>query len=98
MDINSLFRKIKTISKVGLNPYLEGLYNFNNPKPEIECLAVQRLVKCLGCKFYVDEPNELLSVKNDKIVDLNGKMCGNCECILSYLVRQNQKICKKWQK
>lgn len=93
-----LSSKIKTILTQGIDPFLEGKHNFEKPKHEIELLAKERAITCLGCRYYKDEPIDFLRVKDDKITELSGKSCGKCGCVLPYKTRQSKSICKRWQK
>lgn len=88
-----MFKKIKSLSKHGLDPIKEGMHNFKNPTDEVENLAKERLKKC-NC--LVDEPISWLRVEDKRIPELSNKMCGECECTAAYLFRQNIKICKQW--
>lgn len=92
----SLFKKIKSVAKNGIKPIQEGKNNFINPKPLIEQNALKRAEKCLECKNYSDEPIDMFKVVDERVPELSKKMCDGCGCPLSYLLRQNIKICKKW--
>lgn len=92
----SLFKKIKTISKTGFDPYLEGKKNYNRNNAEIEALAKRRAEICVNCKLYSHEPIKSLRIDDKRISTLHHKMCGDCGCSLPYLLRQQSKICQKW--
>lgn len=93
----SVFKKIKSLAKNGIKPVQQGIENFNNIDPKVEAQAISRSKICNGCENYVDEPVDFLSVKEERIPVLSEKMCNECGCALSYLLRQNIKICKYWK-
>ena len=102
--LTSLIKKAKTIIIDGLEPYEEGRYFFENPNEIIEDLAKERLPICLGCNYFIEEPNSLFKVggkygakTEDIISELTNKSCNKCGCILSYKVRQIIQPCEKWQ-
>ena len=90
--------KLKTIIKEGVkdvaDAYIEGKYNFDNPTPEIEQLAKERLKTCNGC--LVREPIKFLRVEDERIPELSNKMCDECGCTAAYKFRQNSIKCKRW--
>lgn len=91
-----LSSKIKTLLTDGLDPYLEGKHNFNNPVEEVEALAKERAKICIGCRYFKTEPIEMFRVVDERIPELTNKSCGLCGCIESYKLRQSIKVCKKW--
>lgn len=93
-----LSSKIKTLLLEGVEPYEVGKQNFDNPEPEVEALAKQRAITCIGCRYFKDEPIDFFRVTDERIPELSGKSCGKCGCIESYKLRQSISICKKWQK
>ena len=90
----SIFKKIKSVLKDGVEPIDEGTENFQNGS--MEETAIERAKVCAGCESRVKEPIPMFRVKDAKIPLLSERMCENCGCPLSYLLRQNIKICKKW--
>lgn len=94
----SAIGKANTLLDVGIDPFLIGKENFENPKTEIEKLAIERKDICLTCSNYEDEPIESCQVTDNGIPELTNKMCGDCFCILSYKLRQSIDKCDKWQK
>lgn len=94
----SMFKKIKTILKDGVEPFIEGVDNYKLDDPIIEKEAIRRAKICNGCEFYKDEPISFLKIADSRTPILHHKMCGDCSCALPFLARQNQKICVKWQK
>lgn len=94
----SLFKKIKTISKDGMDSVFMGMENYNNPDPCIEGLAKERSKTCMGCPLFNNESISFLKIKDKRIPVLDGMMCGECGCSSPYLLRQNIKICKKWKR
>lgn len=96
--IKSASGKALTLAEDGIEPFLEGKYNFENEYTEVEKLAKSRKEICIDCEMYEDEPLESCQVNDERIPELTNKMCGDCLCILSYKLRQSQTKCKKWQK
>jgi len=96
--MSSLFKKINSVAKHGIKPIEKGRNNYQLNIPEIEQLAAERLKTCLECENYADEPISFLKVKDKRLEKLSEKMCNNCGCALPYLLRQSDKICKKWKR
>lgn len=90
--------KFETILKVGLKPYNEGKKNFNDPIPEVEDLARERLEICKRCPHFKKEPISFFRVKDERIKGFSEMMCGDCGCELPYKSRQSITICKKWKR
>jgi len=90
----SIFKKIKSVLKDGVEPIDEGMANFQNES--MESAASERAKVCAGCESRVKEPISMFRVEDKKIPLLSERMCDECGCPLSYLLRQNIKICKKW--
>lgn len=97
-QLKSLTKKAKTLLKVGIEPYELGKANFEHPTPCIEKLAKQRAEICKGCEHFQEEPIEQFQVFDSRIPELSKMYCEGCGCISSYKLRQNIKICDKWQK
>lgn len=93
-----LLSKIKTLAQDGLDPFIKGKRNFDNQVDEIESLAKERAETCKGCRYFKDEPIQWLRVEDKSILELSGKSCGKCGCVLSYKTRQSIKTCSKWSK
>lgn len=91
-------KKAKTILKDGIKPFKEGKKNFDNPVPEIEALARERLEVCRGCEHFKKEPISFFRVKDERIKGFSEMMCGECGCELPYKSRQSVTICKKWKR
>ncbi len=92
--------KLKTIlnnPKQTADAFREGVKNYNNPKPEIENLALRRLEICKGCPHFQKEPISFLRIKDERLTDANEMMCGDCGCELPYKLRQSKSVCKKWE-
>lgn len=94
----SMFKKIKTISKNGLEPINEGKENYFSDLPVVELLALERAKECGMCPNFVDEPIDMFKIQDKRIKELSNKMCDECGCSIPYLLRQNIKICKNWEK
>lgn len=92
-----MFKKMKSFYKVGLEPFMEGKKNYETPKESVEAKAARRAEECAKCLHYEDEPIKMFQIQDERIPQLSKKMCGECSCSLPYLLRQSQKICKKWQ-
>lgn len=92
----SIFKKIKSIGRFGLEPIEEGMANHALKDKPIEEKAVRRALTCVSCPNYVDEPIDLFKIKDERIPELDGKMCDECGCALPYLLRQDLKVCTKW--
>ncbi len=94
----SIFKKIKSLTKNGLEPLEEGLANYKLNIPRIENKAQQRSLECIGCKSFVIEPIDLFKIEDERLPELSDRMCDECGCASPYLLRQDVKICKKWKK
>lgn len=92
----SVFKKIKSIFNNGIEPIEQGITNYNLNIKDIELKANQRAKSCLDCINFVDEPIDFLKIKDERITELDSKMCNDCGCALPYLLRQDIKICKYW--
>lgn len=96
--------KFQTLLKDGLDPYLEGKKNFKSQSKDWDKTAKKRLETCRDCPLFVNEKNGLFKkgglygVKEDeRIVELENKICGDCGCISTYKLRQSISICNKWK-
>jgi hypothetical protein len=96
--MGSLFKKIKSIGKYGLEPLEEGMANYQLDNSEIEKKASERALECLSCHNFEEEPIDLFKIIDDRIPEISEMMCGDCGCALPYLLRQDIKICKIWRK
>jgi len=96
--MSSLFKKINSVAKNGIKPLEKGRKNYQLNIPEIELIASERLKTCLECGNYTEEPISFLKVKDKRLEKLSEKMCNDCGCALPYLLRQSDKICKKWKR
>jgi hypothetical protein len=94
--VSSAKGKTLTIIQDGVEPFLEGKFNFENKNLDIELLASERKEICLTCDYYEEEPIESCQVTDKNIPELTNKMCGDCFCILSYKLRQSKIKCSKW--
>lgn len=94
--MGSLFKKIRSVAKNGLDPITEGKENYFANIASIEIKALERAKECGMCPNFVDEPIELFKVRDKRIKELSNKMCDECGCSMPYLLRQDKKICKKW--
>lgn len=95
--MGSLFKKIKSIAKHGIDPILEGEKNYKANIEPIERLALKRSLVCQNCINFVEEPIDIFKVKDERIKELSDMMCDHCGCAEAYLLRQNKKICKLWK-
>lgn len=95
--MRSFNKKITTLLNVGIDPYKEGKGNFDNPINEVEELANKRLLDCIKCPNFVDEPIDFLRVKDKRIKELSNKMCDLCGCTLPYKLRQSIEKCELWK-
>jgi hypothetical protein len=95
--LKSGLKKINTLSKVGIDPFIEGKKNFDNPIIEIETLAQARALTCLSCDKFQKEPIEFLRVVDIRIPELSEMFCDDCGCTSSYKLRQSISKCKLWQ-
>lgn len=75
-----------------------GIFYFNNPDDEVEALAKDRVNTCKDCEHIEEETISFLRVNDKRITEASGKMCGDCGCVLSYKLRQNDEVCKYWKK
>ncbi len=96
--LNSSIRKAKTLLTDGVDPYIEGKFNFEHPSEDNETLAKERSQTCEGCRFYKLEPIDFFRVTDENIPALSDMSCGKCGCVLSYKTRQSIKKCKKWER
>jgi len=88
--------KFQTILKQGLDPYKEGKKNFKSGSVAWDEKAKERLKICLGCEHFNKEPISFLRIKDERIPEISGKMCGDCGCELPYKLRQSISLCEKW--
>ena len=95
--MGSIFKKIKSISKNGLSPIIQGEKNYKSNLKPIEDKAMLRADTCKRCEDFIDEPLDIFKVKDERLPYLSEKMCDECGCAIPYLLRQNKKICKKWK-
>lgn len=95
--LKSIAKKVKTITKKGLEPYEVGKSNFEHPTPCIEKLAQQRAEICKGCEFFKQEPIEQFQVVDSRIPVLSKMYCEDCGCISSYKLRQSIDECDRWR-
>jgi len=95
--MRSFKKKITTLLNVGIDPYKEGKGNFDNPLIEVEELANTRLLECIKCPNFVEEPIDFLRVKDERIKELSNKMCNDCGCTLAYKLRQSIEKCELWK-
>lgn len=95
--LKSAIGKANTISKVGIDPFLEGKNNFDNPTEYFEQLAIKRAAVCLGCPLMKVEPIEQFQIIDIRIPELSKMMCGDCYCELPLKTRQNIKVCDNWK-
>lgn len=93
-----LATKLKTLLNVGLDPFRIGKHNFEFSVDEIEALAKERALKCMGCRYFKKEPVDFLRVEDKRIPELSEMSCGKCGCLLPYKARQSIKPCSKWLK
>lgn len=93
--MQSFKKKIVSLVSSGLDPYIEGKRNFENPIQEMEDLAKERLK---DCNCLVTEPIDFLRVSEERIPELSNMMCDECGCTASYKFRQSIKKCEKWLK
>lgn len=75
-----------------------GILNFKTGNKKAQELAKERFENhCKSCKFSIEEPIPELRVDDKQILELSGKTCGDCGCILSYKLRQSVKKCSRWE-
>ena len=94
--MGSIFKKIKSLAKHGIEPLEVGMMNYKREDIDIDLKAIERSKECVMCVNYVDEPIDFLSIEDKRIESLSKKMCDDCGCALPYLLRQDIKICKLW--
>lgn len=95
--MSSIFKKIKSLSKNGIEPINRGKTNYILNDIDVELKAFERFDECSSCVNFVDEPIDFLKIKDERITGLSDKMCNECGCGLPYLLRQDIKICNKWK-
>ena len=100
-SIKSITKKATTIIKngsSGIKAIQQGFENYNNYNQQIEDLANERVKNCVNCIHYKKEPNELLKVDDELIIEADEMMCNDCGCSLPYKLRQTIIKCDKWTK
>ena len=100
-NIKSVIKKFTTVVKngsSGLEAIKEGVTNHYNYNKEVEILAGERVKVCVSCIHYKEEPNNLLKVNDDLIIEADQMMCNDCGCSLPYKLRQTIIKCDKWTK
>ena len=76
--------------------FTEGLKNLKFPKEKVERIAKLRAEKAMEC--IKNKPQlKMLSVTDKNIPKLSGRMCSDCKCNISILIRQDSKICECWK-
>jgi hypothetical protein len=96
--MQSFRKKIGSILTNGIEPISEGVSNYNNPKPDTESLAKDRLSICASCPMFKTEPIPFLRVKDERLPEASDMFCDDCGCTLPYKLRQSLSLCKKWEK
>ena len=92
----SIIKKIKTISKSGIDPIIAGKRNYEANIPEIEKKARERYEKIKENAKFVPEPIDMFRVTDERIPELSNMMWDDCGCAMPYLLRQDIKIYKEW--
>lgn len=94
--MGSIFKKVKSVLKNGIEPIEQGRENYLSGS--MEEVAKNRALICQDCPAgnFVNEPIDFLKVEDTRIPELSNKMCNECGCASPYLLRQNIKICKYW--
>lgn len=95
--IKSLIQKANTIIQSGSQPLMDGYHNYNNPNPDIEEIAGERLSICITCPHYQDEEIKMFQIDDKLLPMASNKKCNDCGCILSYKIRQLVIRCNKWK-
>lgn len=96
--LSSGFKKAGSLLKHGLDPVAEGMRNFETPITEVETLAEQRALTCMGCPKFQTEPIESFRVIDERIPELSNMFCDACGCTTSYKLRQSLIVCPLWEK
>lgn len=94
----SIATKTKTILEYGIDAFVQGKRNYENPTNKIEKLAKERFKTCVDCVFFKKEPVDFLRIQDKYITELSGMYCEDCGCSLTYKTRQSIKKCKKWKR
>ena len=94
--MQSFKKKIVSLVSHGIDPYIEGKHNFENPTDEVEALAKERKEICIKCPMFKKEPIPIFGVKDKNIPELSNMFCDDCGCTLSYKTRQSIEKCNKW--
>lgn len=85
--------------KDGFDPIIEGRDSYKMNIPEIESEATRRAGICASCEFRKPEPIILFRIPDTRIETNHNHFCNDdCGCALTYLTRQDSKICHKWKK
>lgn len=89
---------IKKVYNVDLAAYKAGKRNYQVINDKAEALATERAKICAECEKNEIEPIDELSIPDERIPGLSGRMCDMCGCSLPYLLRQSIEPCKlkKW--
>lgn len=96
--MGSFLKKVKTITKHGIKPIVQGEKNYRLNDIDIELKALERYENgCKGCDQFIKEPIDFLRVKDERIKELSKMMCMDCGCSSTYLLRQDLKVCSKWK-
>tara|TARA_R110000796_G_scaffold120506_1_gene234637 strand:+ start:12903 stop:13196 length:294 start_codon:yes stop_codon:yes gene_type:complete len=94
--IDSMFKKVKTVTATGLKPIQEGMDNYQLNNKKIEERADELSKICGKCENLKIEPISFFRIDDKRIPVLDKKYCFDCGCSAPYLLRQFSKICKKW--
>lgn len=92
--MGSIFKKVNTLLKDGLDPLEEGYKNYQKNDPIIEALAIKRYN--LSKDSIEKEPIAFLRIKDGRIEGLNEMMVSDCGCAAPYFFRQNIEKLKEW--
>lgn len=95
--MSSFLKKVKTISKHGIKPIVQGEKNYRLNDVDIELKALERSDVCKACDLFEKEPIDFLRIEDNRIKQLNKMMCNDCGCASAYLLRQDLKVCRKWK-
>ena len=96
--MGSFLKKVKTITKNGIKPIVQGERNYRLNDIDIELKALERYeTACKGCDQFEKEPIDFLRIEDNRIKELNKMMCNDCGCGLPYLLRQDLKVCSRWK-
>lgn len=75
----------------------EGIKNFKKNDKKINDLARERYESC-KCGYLPSKIIQATIPEDKAIPEISKKLCEECNCVLSFKLRQGIEKCKKWKR